>query len=358
MNGVSRRAADTGGARWDGRVAAGAAACFLLWLGAAGPVRGQAVAVETAQAVGVSTESSAAAGVQLRALAEPVRGLRLNVEGAWGERSRPDSSFGSDVFGTAYPYGGSVDVIEAYAEWERLGRGVRAIRGGRYRTPFGLSSASDHAYIGFLRPPLIRYGGYYALSSGYLEHGVDVLVGVPRLSAELSVGRPADVGDAIRHAGVNRVARVQATAGALILGTSYIDTNPYNSRRFAQGRARFGGLDARWMRGGVQIRGEWIAGQPFDGTTTRGGYIDAIVHTPAMGPVTALARAEKLGYDTTSPRRLFTHRYGGAMRLRVWQQLAVAVGASHQRGQLTQRRPTAIDVGATWTLRQDITVAP
>lgn len=355
MSGAREHAAPSGGGCWAPWVAVRAAAALVVWGGCAAPVRAQTMAVETTQSVGVSTESSAAIGVQLRALAEPVRGLRLNVEGAWGDRSRPDSTFRSDVFGTAYPYGGSVDVIEAYAEWHRVGRGVRAIRGGRYRTPFGLSSASDHAYVGFLRPPLIRYGGYYALSSGYLEHGVDVLVGVPRLSAELSIGRPADVGAAIRHPGVNRLARVQATAGALILGASYIDTNPYNSRRFARGRARFGGVDGRWMRGGIQFRGEWIDGQPFDGTTTHGGYVDVIVHTRAMGPVTALGRAEKLGYDTTSTRRLFTHRYSSAARVRVWRQLAVSIGVSHQRGQLTQRRPTALDIGATWALRKDIT---
>lgn len=333
-------------------------ACFVWALGTAISVRGQTAAIEVGQSAGVSTESIASAAVQVRGLAEPVRGLRLHVEGSWGDRSRPESNFQSDVFGTAYPYGGKAQVIEAYAEWDRLGHGLRAVKGGRYRTPFGLSSASDHAYIGFLRPPLIRYGGYYALSSGYLEHGVDVLVGVPWLSAELSVGRPADVGDAIRHDGVNRVGRVQASVGSLIVGSSYIDTNPYNPRRFARGRARFSGIDARWMFRGVQLRGEWIDGQPFDGTRTAGGYVDAIVHTRAMGPVTALARVERLGYDTTSPRRLFTRRFGGAVRVRAWQQLSVSAGVSHQRGQLTQRRPTAFDIGVTWALRKDVLVAP
>lgn len=333
-------------------------ACLAGALGTATIVRGQTAAIEVGQSAGASTESIASAAVQIRGLAEPVRGLRLHVEGAWGDRSRPESTLPSDAFGTAYPYGGKAQVIEAYAEWDRLGRGLRAIKGGRYRTPFGLSSASDHAYIGFLRPPLIRYGGYYALSSGYLEHGLDVLVGVPWLSAELSVGRPADVGDAIRHEGVNRVGRIQASADSLIVGASYIDTNPYNPRRFASGRARFSGVDARWMHRGVQLRGEWIDGQPFDGTRTAGGYVDAIVHTRTMGPVTALARAERLGYDTTSPRRLFTRRVGGAVRVRAWQHLSVSGGFSHQRGQLTQRRRTAFDIGATWALRKDLSVAP
>ena len=77
------------------------------------------------------------------------------------------------MFGVAYPYDGQVQIIEAFAEVVRPeARGLRAVKGGRYRTPFGIWSAGDHAYFGFLRPPLIRYGGYYALSSGYLEHGL------------------------------------------------------------------------------------------------------------------------------------------------------------------------------------------
>ena len=39
-----------------------------------------------------------------------------------------------------------------------------------------------------------------------------------------------------------------------------------------------------------------VDGRPFDGTTVRGGYADVFVHRPSMGPVTALARIERLDY--------------------------------------------------------------
>ncbi|MFN7977322.1 MAG: hypothetical protein U0P30_04245 [Vicinamibacterales bacterium] len=129
------------------------AAC-VLGLTAASSVFAQTAGLDVTQSAGASSEAISAAGVQARALAEPVHNLRLAVEGAWGDRRGP----ASDVFGTAYPYGGRLDVVEAYAEWVRRGTGLRAVRAGRYRTPFGISSASDHAYLGFLRPPLIRYG--------------------------------------------------------------------------------------------------------------------------------------------------------------------------------------------------------
>ena len=327
-----------------------AAATLALTLASGVTAFAQTAAIELVQNVGTSSESISAAATQVRASGEPVRGLRISAEGSWGTRSRD----GSDVFGTAYPYGDTVDVIEAWAEYSPRGRfGLQAVRAGRYRTPFGMSAASDHAYIGFLRAPLIRYGDYYGLSSGYLEHGLDVVVGAPRLSVELSVGTPADVGEAIRRDGTNTVVRAQGVAGDLIVGASFIDTTPYLPSRFAKGRARFGGIDLRWMKGGVQLRGEWLGGRPFDGTSTTGGYLDAIVHWRAMGPLTALARAERLDYNTTSRFALHTNRVTGGLRLRVWQGLGISAGLAHQAGQLTQRRRTALDVGATWTLRKD-----
>jgi hypothetical protein len=328
-------------------------ALHVVCLSAAAPAYGQTTAVEVGQSVGISTEGIAGAGTQVRVLGEAVPGLRFQLEGAWGVRSSEGESE-SDVFGTAYPYDGGVQVIEAYGEYFFAPRRwMRSLKAGRYRTPFGISAASDHAYIGFLRPPLIRYGEYYALSSGYLEHGLDVVVGVPRLSVELSVGAPGDVGDAIRRSGVDTVVRAEGAAGALIVGVSFIDTTPYLPATFATGRARFAGIDARWMGAGVQVRGEWLGGRPFDGTTTTGGYADVIVHRPVMGPVTALFRAERLAYTAPEPHALYSHRYAAGVRVRLWKGLGASIGASHQAGQLTQSRRTALDVGLTYAARRD-----
>jgi hypothetical protein len=313
-------------------------------------VSGQTVALEAQQAAGSSSESINAAASQLRLLGELRPGFRFEVEGAWGARSRDES----DVFGTAYPYEGDVDVMSAYVTYVRPpARGLRSITAGRYRTPFGISAASEHAYVGFLRAPLIRYGGYYALSNGYLEHGLDVTVGVPSLSLEVSLGRPADVGEALRRGGISGAMRVEAVAGPLIVGVSYIDTTPYLPERFALGRTRFGGIDVRWFANGWLLRGEWLGGQPFDGTSTTGGFADLLVHRPELGPVTLLARAERLAYDAKAPFALYTHRYATGMRVRLWKGLSLSSLVVHQAGQQTQRRPTAIDVGLTYAVRHD-----
>jgi hypothetical protein len=86
------------------------------------------------------------------------------------------------------------------------------------------------------------------------------------------------------------------------------------------------------MGGGVQVRGEWLGGRPFDGTTTTGGYADVIVHRPVMGPVTALLRAERLAYTAPEPHALYSHRYSAGARIRLWRTIAASVGLVHQAG--------------------------
>jgi hypothetical protein len=245
-----------------------------------------------------------------------------------------------------------VQAIEAYAEWfADSTRAVAIVRAGRYRTPFGISAAGDHAYNGFLRAPLLRYDGYYALSNSFLEHGIDILAGIPRLTVEASFGRPADVGAAVRRPGLDRVIRVQGAIGSAIVGVSHIHTTPYQSPRWAFGDAVFTGVDVRWMAGGVQLRGEWIGGRPFDGTTTTGWYVDGIFHRRGMGPVTAVARVEALDYDTTPDHALHSKRQTAGARIRVADGLSAQVNLLHHTGLLYQPRRMSVDVGMTYSVR-------
>jgi hypothetical protein len=325
-------------------------AVFALALIHPSVARSQPVAVEASQTGGYSTEEIAAVATQVRVFGElPASRLRFNVEAAWGKRSAQ----GSDVFGTAYPYEGPLQVIEAYGERTFLpGRALFGVKAGRYRTPFGISSASDHAYMGFLRAPLIRYNDYWALSNTFLEHGVDVIAGTPHLSLEASFGVPADVGEAIRRDGLNTVLRGQGAFRSMVVGVSHIRTQPYQNPRFAHGDAVFSGVDLRWMHDGVQARGEWIVGRPFDNRSTTGGYVDLIVHRPSMGPVTAVLRAERLAYEAPAPRAMAAERYTLGTRIRIIEQLAAQIGLVHQSRQIPQRRPTALDLGLTYSLRR------
>ncbi len=327
--------------------AAASLACALH----AGATYAQSVTTEAATSTGFSTdESISAAGAQLRAFGELAAGVRFFTEAAAAKSSDEDA----DAFGAAYPYAGRVQVIEAYGERMFHPRnGLLGIRAGRYRTPFGISSGSDQGYVGFFRAPLIRYDGYWALSNNYLEHGADVIVGVPQLTLEMSVGAPNDIGSAVRKSDVDTVVRLQGFQGPLIVGVSRIWTMPYDRRSFVTGRTVFTGVDLRWMYEGVQIRGEWITGKPFDTTTTDGWYADAILHVVAMGPVTAVARVERTNYDT--PTGLFevhAERQTFGARIRLIEGLSAQVNMIHQTG-LPNYGETSFDVGVAYSIRHD-----
>jgi len=328
----------------------------------------QSVAVELDQSAGYSTEDVAAAHTKLRAFGEVLPAIRFNVTGTWGKQSEE-----SDAFAAAYPYTDRPVVLDAYAErtFRPAGR-LFGLRVGRYRTPFGISSESDQGYVGFQRNPLIRYDDFFALSSTFFEHGADVMFGAPRASLEASLGAPGDVGEHTRSTGLDTVLRGQIVAGAVIVGASYIDTRPHlpragadsaspfgaaggevevEAREVAPGRATFGGIDVRWMRGGVQLRGEFIAGRPFDGARTRGGYVDLIVHRPFMGPITTALRAEQLTHTDAGVLMLQGERYTAATRVRLPHGFAAHVEIVHNSRALPERRATAVDMALSYSVR-------
>jgi hypothetical protein len=319
-------------------------------LAAPPPARAQSATFEAVLTAGASTEENVtAAATQVRAFGE-IATIRYFGELLWAR----SSDLSSDAFGAAYPYGGRLEVGEAYGE-RTVTRGAFAggVRAGRYRPPFGIYNASEHAYTGFLRAPLLRYDDYFAISNNFLEQGATVFGGVPRLTAEVSVGAPADIGAVARRSNLDTVIRLQTSAGPLIVGASHFRTAPYQPETFAFGAAQFTGIDVRWMRGGLQLRGEWLDGRPFDGVSTMGWYADAMIHRPSMGRVTALARVERLDYDTpVTEFMLRTRRETVGARIRLLDALIVNANFVHTIGALhPEVRPSAVDVAVSYTVR-------
>jgi len=322
---------------------------LLLTLARSDPALGQSVQVEADVTGGYSTERVSAAATQVRLFGEAGSWLRVYSEASWAARSDDTAS---DVFGAAYPYGNRLQAIEAYAEGLFRPRGALiGFRAGRFRTPFGIHGRSDYAYSGFLRAPLIRYDGYFALSNNHLEHGAELIVGIPHLYAATTVGAPADVGSAQRRSGVDSVSRVQGYYGPWIVGASRIVTTPYMPERFARGRSVFTGVDLRWTHAGVQVVGEWITGRPFDGTHTDGWHADVIVHRPWMGPVTAVWRSEALDYEAPLPRARRAERHTAGARVRLLRNLSTQINVLHQTGDLSDSFSTALDFAVTYSVR-------
>jgi hypothetical protein len=326
------------------------AAAVMLAVLVASRAPAQSVATELDITGGYSTEGIAAGAAQVRVLGDAVAGIRFFSELSWAARSEDEG----DVFGGAYPYGNRIDVVESYVErLFRPGRALVGVRAGRYRSPFGIYGRSDHAYAGFLRPPMIRYDDYFAISNNFLEHGAAVVAGVPQAFVEASVGVPGDISEEKRRPGADTVIRGQAYFRSLIVGVSYFRSQPYMPAAFALGHMVFTGVDARWTSNGVQLRGEWIAGRPFDGVATRGGYLDASMHRPGMGPVTAVARIERLHYDTVPRHAISAQRATVAARVRLPLRMTAQIAADHQWGRLIQRRPTTLGLALTYSLRYD-----
>jgi len=307
----------------------------------------QSLTKEVDVTAGRSTERSTTGAVQLRLFGPVKADWRIYVDGSWAGASAGNST----AFSTAFPYDSRFWLMEAHAEkMFRPGRALFGVRLGRYRTPFGISSRSDHAYSGFTRAPLIRYGGNFALSNTSLETGVDILAGVPALSVETSLGVPSDAGDDGRPRTFDTVLRAQGVYRSLIVGASYLNTRSYPMGPWVKGRMIFRGLDARWMRGGLQIRGEWIDGRSFNGVATRGGYVDTSLHLRPMGPITAVGRIEKIDYDAGA-FSFYDQRYTVGTIVRVARQTTLQINFLHQPGGLKTGRTAALDAGITQTIR-------
>ena len=153
-------------------------------------------------------------------------------------------------------------------------------------------------------------------------------------------GAPGDVGEAIRRPGVDTVVRAQAVVGALIVGVSYIDTTPYHAGAVRRGpgalRRRRRALDAR-RRAGARRVDRRPAVRRHDAPPAATSTSSCTGRS--MGPVTALARAERLVYDgdpaATRSTRIATRPARASGSGRDW---PPSIGVGHQAGQLTQCR--------------------
>jgi hypothetical protein len=307
----------------------------------------QSLTTEADVTAGATTENLRAGATEVRAFGD-VRGWDFYSDASWATRRGPRS----DAFGAAYPYEPKVSLLELKVEKTEIkGDRLLGVRLGRYRTPFGIYSGSDQGYTGFLRAPLIRDSYFWALSNNYLETGASVVAGTTWLSAEGSAGVASDQDDFPRRGGLNAVIHLQGTRGPWIAGISYIRTRPSAEWTFARGRTEFKGLDLRWMKGGIQLRGEWIDGHPFLGTRTRGGYADVLVHRPGMGPVTAIARIERLDYFAGGFSE-FPRRYTVGARIRLIRGLTAEVNHVHQPyDRILDPGHTSLDVALIYSVR-------
>ena len=341
-----------------------AIACAVVLASPICVLHGQTISAEADITAGYSGEEVRAAASQLRVFGDGPAKIRYFAEASWAGRWAGDDEviggsligvdpIGTDVFGAAYPYRRKLQVMEAYAERYFNARGfIFGGRAGQFRTPFGIYTRSDYGYTGFVRAPLIRYDGYFALSNNWLEQGAMITAGLPQLFVEASVGRPHDVGTALRRSGTDGSIRVQGYHGPLIVGVSHSRSNPYMPIRFAPGRQAFTGVDVRFASAsGIQLRGEAIKGRSFNGVSTTGWYVDGIVHRAGMGPFTAVVRGESLDYIASAPFARAASRVTLGTRVRLPGRVTAQVNYLRQNGDMPRIYDSSLDVSITYSLR-------
>jgi hypothetical protein len=347
------------------RTVAAAIASFLFIVSGAA-AQAQTISAELDLTGGYSGEEIKAAASQLRLFGEAPAQIQFFAEAAWGQRWAGDAPvvggtligvdpMGSDVFGAAYPYSRRVELMEIYAErYLKTHPFLFGLRAGRFRTPFGIHARGDYGYTGFIRPPLIRYDGYFGLSNNWLENGATFTAGIPALFVEASLSRPHDVGSSHRREGTDGSIRVQGYRGPLIVGMSHARSNPYLPARFAPGRQAFTGMDFRFARSGVQARGEILKGHSHEGgVSTIGWYVDGIVHRVGMGPFTALIRGESLDYDAEPIRAREAKRLTIGTRIRWPRHLTTQLNYMRQAGDLPHIKKQSVEFSVTYSIRYD-----
>jgi len=328
------------------KITAIAGAAILL---TARMVCAQSITAEADVTAGASTENVRSGSTQARLFGASASDWRflteLSVGGTAGHQS--------DAFSAAYPYDRRVRAMELFVEKTfHQGNYLAGFRAGRYRTPFGIYTRGEYGYSGFVRPPLIRYGQEFALSNTSLEAGVNLIGGLPQLYGEASFAVPSDEGGLHRRRGLDTTLRVQGYYRGVVAGMSRLHS-PHNREfdAFAYGDQTFTGFDGRWMYGGLQVRGEWIYGVSFKGVSTKGGYIDVLLHRRAFGALTPVMRVERLDYDA-GPFSFYHHRVTGGARVHVLQWLTAQVNLIHQPEGLSAGRVNVVDAGLTVSLRR------
>jgi hypothetical protein len=80
--------------------------------------------------------------------------------------------------------------------------------------------------------------------------------------------------------------------------------------------------------------------------------VDLIVHRPAMGPLTAVARAERLSHDADPASAVAGERYTAGSRIRLFDRLSAELAVIHQTQALSEHT-FAADFGVTYSFRRD-----
>lgn len=178
--------------------------------------------------------------------------------------------------------------------------GANRLQVGLVRLPFGIYDVRETYATGLIDYPMPR-GDYAYNSVDWGVPGVEWAANTDRLQIEAAVfgGRSQGIWDT-EHTVRGGAARVQAYTNDLIVGVSRwdgaLEVLP-GSHQIAP--THITGLDARYTRPHLLLRGEYIVGE-LGGDHEWGWYTDAYYHLPGLAKWTATGRLEALKPEATA----------------------------------------------------------
>lgn len=180
----------------------------------------------------------------------------------------------------------TTELYDAYGEWHL---GIHRLRWGQFLVPFGIYNRSEQYYVGLISDPLIRDYPADGPRLNDSEKGLDYLGawGPWQVEGALFGARAPGI---IPSGGEGSV-RLQWFHGPLIVGVNALRDHGRHPLTARRGEARFFGLDLRFSRPTLILRGELVSGR-VPGGSPRGFYVDVLYHPMSLHRVTFVGRTE------------------------------------------------------------------
>ena len=246
--------------------------------------------------------------------------------------------------------------MEIYAERYFRPRGAMlAVRAGRFRMPFGIYNRSDHGYSGFLRPPLIRYDGYFGISNNWLEDG-----------AMFTAGAAATVRRSQRQPPARRRIRRSARRARHVDPRARLPRTVRRRRKLRAQQSvsvaaicrRTPGVLGRRCAMGASVRTAGARGIP-EGPFVRGRVDNRLVcrrhRAPARNGAVHGGRPRRSRWTTRlpAPRDRRAKRLTLGTRVRLPGPVTLQLNYLRQHGDLPRLKSHSIDFSATYSFRMD-----
>ncbi len=188
------------------------------------------------------------------------------------------------------PAPSNTELYELYLEW---GSARSRLLLGRFQIPFGIYNRSELYYSGLINPPFVKYYPQEGPLLGRSEHGAAFVraVGLWQIEAAL-FAQDGGLSTLVPSGGEGSI-RLQRFMGPLIVGVSGLRGHGYAPPEGRREAAWFTGIDVRYSRPQLVLRGEWITGS-VPGASPHGLYVDLLYHPVRLHDFTFVGRTERV----------------------------------------------------------------